>query len=86
MDKGDFKTKFESFGWFAQKVNGHDTSAISMAIQIAKKNHGQPSVIILDTIKGYGCPFAAGLASNHYMTFTEAQIKDAIESVKSLSC
>ncbi len=60
---GDLRAKWESFGWFVQKINGHDHLAIYAAIERAKNNgHGGPAMIILDTIKGKGVSFveAAG--------------------------
>jgi len=80
MDLGDIAEKFKSFGWHSQTVNGHDPSAIKAAITEAKAATDAPSVIVLDTIKGYGCDFAEGVAGNHHMTFTQEQIDKAIES------
>jgi len=79
LDMGDIGTKFQAFGWHVQTVDGHDPGAIKAAIIEAKKATKTPSAIILDTIKGYGCNFAEGIASNHHMNFTQEQIDDAIE-------
>lgn len=60
--------KWKAFGWNVISVNnGNDCEEIDNAIQIAKKS-GKPSMIILNTIKGYGISFAqkAGV-SNHSM-------------------
>ena len=80
LDMGDIGEKFKAFGWFVQKVDGHDTGAILDAVEAAKAHKGSPSVIILDTIKGYGT-FAAGLENNHHMSLTKEQIEDAIREV-----
>jgi len=80
LDMGDIGEKFKAFGWFVQKVDGHDTGAILDAVEAAKAHKGSPSVIILDTIKGYGT-FAAGLENNHRMSLTKEQIEDAIREV-----
>src|SRR5262245_43287868 len=45
--------KFESFGWFAQEIDGHDFVAVSAALDKAIANKGQPSVIVARTIKGF---------------------------------
>ena len=81
MDMGDIEEKFRSFGWHAQSVDGHDPGAIRAAIIEAKSVAEKPSVIILDTIKGYGCDFAEGIAGNHHMTFTQEQMDKAIAAV-----
>lgn len=78
MDMGDIGAKFNSFGWFVQNVNGHDTDAILDAVIAAKEHKGSPSVIVLDTIKGYGT-FAEGMENNHHMSFTKEQMDEAIK-------
>ena len=79
MDLGDIGSKFSAFGWHTQTVDGHDPGAIKRAVIEAKNMRTTPSVIILDTIKGYGCDFAEGILSNHHMNFTDEQINNAID-------
>lgn len=78
LDMGDLDKKFEAFGWHTQTVKGHDPGAIKKAISEAKTHDDRPSMIILDTIKGYGAGFAEGVAANHHMNFTEEEIAQAI--------
>ena len=80
MDMGGIEEKFKAFGWHAQTVNGHDPGMIQAAVIEAKKETALPSVIILDTIKGYGCEFAEGVTANHHMNFTKEQMDKAIEA------
>ena len=80
LDMGDFASKFEAFGWHTQSVDGHDPGKIKAAVIEAKQITDKPSVIILDTIKGYGCDFAEGVSGNHHMNFTSEQIEKAIEN------
>jgi len=79
LDMGDIGEKFKAFGWHTQTVNGHDPDRIKAAIIDAKGIKDIPSVIILDTIKGYGCNFAEGVESNHHMNFTKEQMDKAID-------
>ena len=81
MDLGDLREKFRAFGWHTQAVDGHDPGRIKAAIIEAKSITEMPSVIILDTVKGYGCDFAEGIAGNHHMTFTQDKIDKAIDAV-----
>ena len=76
---GDLDAKWRAFGWYVQRVNGHDCNAIYEAIQNAKRREGQPSMILLDTIKGYGVQFAidAGVGC-HSMSVTKEQYEAAI--------
>jgi len=78
LDMGDIEEKFAAFGWHSVTVDGHDPGHIKAAIIDAKKNEDAPSVIILDTIKGYGCSFAEGIAANHHMNFSKEDIDKAI--------
>lgn len=74
LDLGDLAPKFESFGFYTQKVDGHDISAIRAAIANAKENKGSPSAILLDTIKGFGCGAAEGIVPNHHIAFKPGQL------------
>lgn len=54
MPLGDLKEKYESFGWNAEDVDGHNFWEINNAIFKAKSHKGGPSVIIAHTIPGKG--------------------------------
>ncbi len=54
MPLGNLKEKYESFGWNAEDVDGHNFFEINSAIYKAKINKGTPSVIIAHTIPGKG--------------------------------
>ena len=82
LDMGDLGAKFSSFDWHTQTVNGHNPIAIKKAIQEAKKVTDKPSVIILDTVKGFGCDFAEAVEANHHMNFTKEQIEKAINAAE----
>jgi len=79
INMGDIGEKFKAFGWHTQTVDGHDPGCIKAAIIEAKTVTDKPSAIILDTIKGHGCGFAEGIAANHHMNFTQAQIDGAVD-------
>ena len=81
LDTGDLAEKFRAFGWFTQEVDGHDCGAIQAAVQAAKEHEGEPCMIVLHTVKGYGCTFAEGIEANHHMSFTEEQIEEATAAV-----
>lgn len=77
-DLGDVAAKFAQFNWFTQDIDGHDVGQIYAAIEKAKAQQQQPSVIVLNTIKGKGCSFAEDVFLNHHMTFTQEQADAAI--------
>lgn len=57
---------FESLGWNAVQVDGHDLSAVRDAVQGAKdSDSGKPTVVIAKTLIGKGIPQVAGTAAGH---------------------
>lgn len=56
-DLGDLEAKFESFGWHAERCNGHDLDALSEVLARLKAIDDRPKVIVADTIKGRGVSF-----------------------------
>lgn len=48
--------KWAAFGWYVQRVDGNDLSAVMAAFDNAKSYSGnQPRVILCDTLMGKGC-------------------------------
>ncbi len=64
----------EELGALAGDVGGHDLRAILEALDAAAEPRSGPSVILADTIKGWGLPFA-GDPMNHGALLTQAQIE-----------
>ncbi|MDR0503025.1 MAG: transketolase [Treponema sp.] len=81
LDMGDIAAKWNAFGWFTQKVNGHDIAALDSAIEKALAEKERPSMIIMDTIKGKGCNFAEGVEKNHSMAFDMEKAREAIAAL-----
>lgn len=69
MSLGDLELKWKSFGWYTQRVDGHNLEAMETAIEHAKNQKNLPSMIILDTIKGKGASFCENKETNHNMNF-----------------
>ncbi len=62
----DACARFESFGWDAVQVDGHDMDALKKAIEDAKANkNGKPKLIEAKTEIGRGIPQVAGTAGAH---------------------
>lgn len=78
MSIEDLTAKWVAFGWFVQRVNGHDIGQIDKAIERAKMEALRPSMIVLDTIKGKGAFFAEGKLNNHNMPVDYEIAKEAI--------
>ncbi len=62
----DVAKRFEAYHWQVLEVeDGNDSVAIGKAIEEAKANTEQPSLIIVKTKIGFGCPAKEGKASAH---------------------
>jgi transketolase len=82
LDTGDLADKFQAFGFFTQSVNGHDTAAIEKAVLTATRNTDRPSMIVLNTKKGFGCTFAEDQEFNHHIAFTPEQMAEALAAAQ----
>lgn len=60
------ENRFKAYGWQVIRVeDGNDTEAISKAIEQAKQNTDQPTLIEVKTIIGYGSPNKSASAASH---------------------
>lgn len=70
MEMGDFSGKWRAFGWNVIEINGNDHNDIKAAFKQAAINAEgkphRPTVIIANTIKGYGVPFMQNDILWHY--------------------
>lgn len=78
LDVQPVTTRWESFGFACEVVDGHDVAAIDEAIE-RSKTAGRPTMIILKTIKGKGAYFAEGKVESHNMPITEDMWKACVE-------
>ena len=69
--------KGNAFNLHTQRVNGHDIEALEDAINVALSVKDKTSLIILDTIKGYGVDFVSSKGAGcHSMSITEEQWRE----------
>ncbi len=63
----DVKLRYQAYGWQVLEVadGNTDLAAIDAAIAEAKKETGKPSLIVINTAIGYGCPAVQGNAKCH---------------------
>lgn len=74
----DVAKKFEACGWQALEVEeGTSLEKIDDAIKKAKDEKDKPSVVIVKTQIGYGCPEKQGKASAHGSPLGEENLKAA---------
>jgi transketolase len=62
----DVGKRFEAYGWQVLKVDdGNDVKSVDDAITAAKAEKYRPSLVIITTSIGFGCPAKQGKASAH---------------------
>lgn len=70
LEMGDFAAKWAAFGWRVIEIDGNDHAELKRAFAEARKNSGlvphKPTVIIADTVKGYGISFMQNDILWHY--------------------
>jgi len=69
--------RWEAFGWSVKEINGHDMGQIVETTRSIPFEEGKPSVIIANTIKSKGIPFAEGKVNFHYWKATPEEIAQA---------
>jgi transketolase len=70
--------KWAAFGWHCQEIDGHDFGQILQAVENAKANAEQPSLILAHTVKGKGVSYMIGDNSWHKRVPTKEQFEEAM--------
>ena len=80
---GDLEAKWKAFGWHTAVIDGHDVAAISKAIDDAKAVRRQPSMILMNTIKGRGVKSIIDMGvDNHHFNVSSAFIENALNELE----
>ena len=80
LDLRPLGNRFAGFGFRVAEVDGHDVQAISQALHDLR--HGDvPGVIICNTIKGKGVPFAEWQPIWHYRTLNDQLLREALDGL-----
>ena len=74
--------KLEAFGFHTQAIDGHDLDQIEAALNTAKTVKGQPSAIVMKTVKGKGVSFMENNAGWHGVAPNDAQYEQAMGELK----
>jgi transketolase len=62
----DVQTRFEGYGWNTLHVtDANDTAALAKAIEVFKHTNDAPTLIVVDSVIGYGSPHKHNTAAAH---------------------
>jgi transketolase len=81
MDVGDLRAKFESFGWDAVEIDGHDMAQVTEALE-RSRTVDRPAAIIAQTKKGRGVSFMEGRFGFHGKPPTPDQAAKALAELE----
>jgi transketolase len=81
MDIGDVRAKFESFGWDAVEIDGHDMGAIVEVLERSRTLEG-PAAIVCQTRKGRGVSFMEDRFGFHGKPPSQEQAEQAMEELE----
>ena len=84
-DIDSYCRRFESFGWRAIGVDGHNVEQILSAIDHVKGNTDQPTMIVAKTFKGKGVSFLEDADGWHGKAILGDQLDQALEALGQLS-
>ncbi len=82
LDLEPLKAKWESFGWSAIELDGHDLAALTKTLGSIPFEKGKPSLVIAHTVKGKGVSFMENRLEWHYKSPNEEQKKRALEELE----
>jgi transketolase len=72
----DVQTRFEGYGWNTLHVSdANDTEALAHAIEVFKRTDDAPTLIVVDSVIGYGSPHKHNTAAAHGEPLGEDEIK-----------
>jgi len=75
-----YKRRFESFGWNAEAIDGHNMREILSALRKVRKSN-KPSVIIAKTFKGKGVSFLEDKEGWHGKALSEEELDKALKEI-----
>lgn len=83
LDLEPFSAKWQSFGWTAKEIDGHNFSEIINTLSNIPFKNGKPSVVIAHTIKGLGgVPAHINQISSQYKPPSKEEVADAIKTLE----
>jgi transketolase len=81
MEVEPLAAKWQSFGWHAIEVDGHDVVALQKAFAEAAATKGKPTVLIAHTVKGKGVSFMENNPKYHGVAPTKEEVALAMKEL-----
>ncbi|MFW6121541.1 MAG: transketolase [Petrotogales bacterium] len=78
------RERWSSFGWYVIEIDGHNIKQIIDALHEANQHEKQPTMIVLNTVKGKGVSFMENNVDFHGVPPNELEYKHAMEELDAL--
>jgi transketolase len=82
MHHDNLEARFASFGWHVLHTEGNNIASLNQAFDEAKKVKNKPTVIIANTIKGYGVSFMENKKEWHHRVPNAEEYQLAIQELE----
>lgn len=82
MNTNPLDEKFRAFGWHVITVDGHNFDALEAAFAEAAATKGQPTMLLLKTVKGKGVSFIENQVGWHGKCPSEAEFQQAMAELE----
>ncbi len=80
MGIGDWRARWEAFGWSVDEVDGHDVDALCRVLTAAAVP-GRPRVVIANTVKGKGVSIMENQPSWHWKLPNRRELKTIVQEL-----
>ena len=77
----DVGARYEAYGWFVQRIDGHSHKEIRQALDLAVENRGRPSLIVSRTHIGIGSPNKQDSHKAHGEPLGSSEVKLTKENI-----
>jgi transketolase len=71
-------SKWRSFGWSVQRIDGHDLGEIRTAVRKASEARGRPHMILASTVKGKGISYIENSVPWHSHAISDEECQKAM--------
>jgi len=76
--QGEYRKKWEDFGWYAVEADGHDLEQLDKAFDEVQSVKDKPQIIIAHTIKGKGVSFVENKVEWHGIAPKKEELEKAL--------
>ena len=74
--------KLKAFGFHVEVIDGNDLDQIESALNVARQTKGQPTAILMKTVKGKGVSYMENQAGWHGKAPNDAEYEQAMSELK----